>query len=160
MIMPEQHYIYNFRLYRKWVEGDNEALKEIAEEYEKFMLVKRKKKLSKISSNMEVGKSLLMDLNMEGFKTHYVQNRNMNKRTKMQKYLNKVIKRITIILRCQKKFKIKIDKKVLDLSAFIEPFFLKAKMEVIQESENVTEMSADFIECMLPYINFPCFFDE
>ena len=83
MKTPARDYVFNFRMARKWIEGDTKGLKDIQAEFDQLQQVKRKKKLTKMASNILTSKSLLLDLKMEVFKTHFFQNRNVNTRKKM-----------------------------------------------------------------------------
>lgn len=141
----------NYRKYRCWLEEDNQGIKKINEEY---IQSKRKQVIEGMYHGDEP--RVLDDLyNTE--KECQIKVENISSNQRMRRYLKKVVKRIHIILKASKFFKIPLKDNSIDLSIFMDKYTEEERLKNIHAG---TYTSKELIESLINYLNYGLMFDN
>ena len=85
---------------------------------------------------------------------------NLTKRQKMQKFLGKIIRRITLINMSSRAFKIKVSMKPVDLSQFASNYKKVQNIGDIMNQKKSRSANADYVIELIPFVNYSFFFDQ
>lgn len=102
------------------------------------------------------GPMVLDDLYNFGRETQ-IEIENISSNQRMRNYLKKVVKRINIILKASKFFKIPLKNNAIDLSVFMDKFY---EVERVKNVQNGTYTSKELIESLINYLNYGLMFDN
>lgn len=82
---------------------------------------------------------------------------NISSNLRMRRYMKKVVKRINIILKASKFFKIPLKNNAIDLSVFMDKFYEQERLNNVQKG---TYTSKELIESLINYLNYGLMFDN
>ena len=77
----------------------------------------------------------------------------------MQKFLGKIIRRITLINMSSRAFKIKVNMKPVDLSQFASNYKKIQNIGDIHNSKKKKTANQDYVTELVPFVNYSLFFE-
>lgn len=107
------------------------------------------------------GQNMLTDI-AETNEYFEFEGQNLTRRQKMQKFLGKIIRRITLITMSSRAFKIKVSMKPVDLSQFAVNYKKVQNVgDIINETQdNATRKAGEYVTELVPFVNYSLFFEQ